>query len=208
MPPEMASARDQILNAAEALFARKGYDGTTIKQIGAASGVNPALLYYYFANKEELYKAVLHRFVSALVTRGSAAIDAAKAPRDAIRGLVAAQVEFLLAEPNLPRLMVREMVDHEARHAQDIILQLAAGLFQRLCHVIEAGQRSGDFSSDIEPRFAAVSTISQVAYFIIARPAVGLFFGLGPAGISDQTVGEFGRHAGEFAVRALSTPER
>jgi AcrR family transcriptional regulator len=205
--PDVASypaARNQILDAAERLFGRQGFDPTTIKQIGAAAKLNPALLYYYFGSKEKLYKAVLHRIVSGLVATGGQVLESAAAPADAIRALVGAQVKFLLAQPNLPRLMVREMVDHDARRAKDIILQLAAGLFQRLCRVIEEGQRGGVFRRDVEPRFAAVSTISQVAYFIIARPAVGIFFGSGTGGVSDDVAREFGRHAGEFAVRALS----
>ena len=202
-----APARDQILDAAEALFARKGFDPTTIKEIGTAAGLTPALLYYYFANKEELYRAVLQRVAGELVTRGRAGLDAAGTPELAIRGLVAAQVEFLLAHPNAPKLLVREMVDHDARHAETIILQLAAGIFRRLCELIEEGQRAGRFRRDVEPRFAAVSTIAQVVYFTIARPAIGLLFGAGAAGVSEAMARRFGRHAGEFAVRALTNPE-
>lgn len=53
------ASRDQILDAAEWLFAEQGYARTTIKQIGRAAGVNSALLYYYFTDKEELYQEAL-----------------------------------------------------------------------------------------------------------------------------------------------------
>jgi TetR/AcrR family transcriptional regulator len=197
-------AQGQILEAAEELFARQGFDPTTIKQIGVKAGLNPALLYYYFENKEELFRAVLARMIQGLIERGGAVLDQEAEPADAIRALIGAQVEFFLGHPNA-RLFVRELIDHDARHAEAVILKVAAGLFQRLCDVIERGQRTGVFRRDVEPRFAAVSTIAQVVYFIIARPAVGIFFGSGPRGISDATVREFGRHAGEFAVRALSS---
>src|ERR1043166_4739306 len=201
------TAREQILDAAERLFARKGFDPTTIKEIGAAAKVNPALLYYYFRDKEELYRAVLQRVAGDLVTRGGAGLDAAATPELAIRALVGAQVEFLLGHPNAPKLLVREMVDHVARHAEAIILQLAAGIFRRLCELIEEGQRAGRFSRDVEPRFAAVSTIAQVVSFPTARPAIGILFGAGAAGVSPAVARAFGRHAGEFAVRALTNPE-
>jgi len=212
---EVGSAREQILDAAEGLFARKGLDPTTIKEIGTAANQNPALLYYYFGSKEELYRAVLQRVVSGMLTRGSAAFDAAPAPADAIRALVAAQMEFVLSHPNAPRLLVREMIDHEARRAETLLLEMAATLFQRLCRVIEQGQRDGSFRKDVEPRFAAISTIAQVVYFIVARPAIGLFFGGrgergeqgerggSTHGVSEATAKLFGRHAGEFAVAAL-----
>ncbi|MGH7560335.1 MAG: TetR/AcrR family transcriptional regulator [Gemmatimonadales bacterium] len=202
--PGPASARDSILDAAESLFARKGFDPTTIKEIGAAAGQNPALLYYYFGSKAELYRAVLSRLMGELVQRGRARVDAAASPVEAIRALVETQVAFLLAHPNASKLFIREMVDHEARRGRQVILEMAAGLFARLCEVIETGQRAGTFRKDLAPRFAAVSVISQVVYFHLARPAVGLFYGLGPDGVGDELVGEFGRHAGEFALRALT----
>jgi AcrR family transcriptional regulator len=201
------TSRDQILDAAEGLFAAKGLRATTIKEIGTATGLNPALLYYYFAGKEELYQAVLERMVSGLVAQGASALDEPRAPSDAIRGLVRAQAEYLIAHPNLPRLLVRELLDHEARRAKDIILQVATGLFARLCRVIVAGQREGVFRADVEPRFAAVSTVSQVVYFALARPAVEVFFGGGPAAVSPEGFRAFARHAGEFAVLALATKE-
>ncbi|HEV8612047.1 MAG TPA: TetR family transcriptional regulator [Gemmatimonadales bacterium] len=201
-------ARDQILDAAEQLFAHKGLGPTTIKQIGAAARQNPALLYYYFGSKEKLYRAVLQRVLSGMLERGGAAFDAAPAPPAAIQALVAAQMDFVLSHPNAPRLLVREMIDHEARRAEAMLLELAAGLFERLCQVIEQGQREGYFRSDLEPRFAAISTIAQVVYFTIARPAIGLFFGEGTRGVPLATARRFGRHAGDFAVHALSNPEQ
>jgi TetR/AcrR family transcriptional regulator len=206
MPEQPAVTRDRILDVAESLFARKGYDGTTIKQIGGGAGLNPALIYYYFAGKEDLYKAVLQRFFDTMLAQGVAVLDGTVPPAEAIRRLLALQAEWLLARPNLYRLLVREMVDHDARHAQEIMLQMAAGPFQRLCRVIEQGQQSGSFRTDLEPRSAAVSTIAQVVYFFIFRPAVGIFFGQGPAGVADQTARDFARHAGEFALSALSPP--
>ena len=201
------SAQDQILDAAEALFARQGLSRTTIKEIGAAAGQNPALLYYYFGNKEALYRAVLERTVAPLIERGADILAHVASPADAIRALIGAQIEFFLAHPNAPKLFIREMIDHDARRAEAVILTVAAELFTRLRNVIEHGQREGIFRRDVESRFAAVSTISQAIYFAIARPAVGIFFGLGTAGVTDQTAREFARHAGEFAVRALSPLE-
>ena len=194
--------RDVILDAAEDLFARQGLGATTIKQIGQAARQNPALLYYYYGSKEGLYHAVLQRVVTALVSRGAAALQASPSPAEAVRGLVRAQIEFVLTHPNAPKLLVREMVDHDAREAQAVLLETAAGLFEKLCHVIRKGQQAGSFRKDVEPRFAAVSTISQAMYFMVARPAISLFLHepVGPA-----TARAFAKHAGDFAVSALTS---
>src|SRR6185369_13489461 len=134
---ESTSTRESILDSAEELFARQGFDATTIKEIGAAAGLNPALLYYYFGNKEALYRGVLQRVIAGMVSRGSAILEESLPPADVIRALVAAQMEFMLAHPNAPRLLLREMLDHEARRVEQLLLELAASLFERLCGVIE-----------------------------------------------------------------------
>ncbi|HPV80284.1 MAG TPA: TetR family transcriptional regulator [Dermatophilaceae bacterium] len=51
--------RQQILDAARELFAERGYAGTSMRAIGAAAGVDPALVHHYFGTKEELFRAVL-----------------------------------------------------------------------------------------------------------------------------------------------------
>jgi hypothetical protein len=63
------------------------------------------------------------------------------------------------------------------------------------------------FRPDVEARFAAVSIISQMVYFHLARPAVGLFYGLGPDGITEDIMRAFSGHAGEFALAALRVSE-
>lgn len=53
--------RERILDAAEALFAERGFDGVTLRQIAVAAGVDVALASYHFGKKHELFRAVLER---------------------------------------------------------------------------------------------------------------------------------------------------
>ncbi len=52
--------RDQILMTAVHLFSQRGFNGTTTKEIAKAAGVSEAMVFRHFANKEELYGAILH----------------------------------------------------------------------------------------------------------------------------------------------------
>ena len=197
------SSQDSILDAAEQLFARQGFTATTIKQIGKEAAVNPALLYYYYDSKETLYRAMLQRILGQLLARGVDAIERASSHADRIRAFVRAQARLLGEHPHFPRLLVRELVDHQAAHAEQAITNTAAGAFRRLCEVIEAGQRDGAFRKSLDPRFTAISIIAQVAYFAIARPAVGLLLGHGTSGPPRAVSDEFYVHAEEFALAAL-----
>ncbi len=66
--------RLQILDVACRLFARKGYNGTTTREIANGAGVNEALIFRHFCSKHELYWAVLDR--STHGTQGAAAMEA------------------------------------------------------------------------------------------------------------------------------------
>ena len=142
------TSRDQILDAAERLFAARGFARTTIKDIGIEAGLNSALLYYYFADKDELYREVLRRFVSRLVARTMSELTAAGSPEARVRALLTAQAEMLLANPHFPRLMVRELAESDGAHAVEQFHLLAATTFRRLCELIEEGQRAGIFREE------------------------------------------------------------
>jgi AcrR family transcriptional regulator len=59
--------REAILAAALDVFVQHGFKGATIKTLGAAAGLkSPALLYWYFPNKDELFLAVLFRYLPVL----------------------------------------------------------------------------------------------------------------------------------------------
>ncbi len=201
---DSSPSREHILDAAERLFAAQGFTATTIKHIGHAAGVNTALLYYYFEDKERLYRAVLQRLVSGLVSRTSLPLQAEAPPSVKIRGFIEAQVQTFMTKPDLPRLFMREMLDHDAAHAVEQIQHLAATSFRGLCDAIREGQEQGTFRSDIDPKFAAISTVGQVVYFFAARSAVRILLGSGTE-ISPETVATFARHAGDFALAALSS---
>lgn len=58
-PNNESSTRDTILAVAARFFAAQGYDGTSIREIVEEAGVTKPALYYYFKNKEDLYKSVI-----------------------------------------------------------------------------------------------------------------------------------------------------
>lgn len=70
--------RDRILDAAEHLFAERGFDGVTLRQIASKAGVDVALASYHFGKKDELFTAVFQRRAGELNDRRLAALKEAK----------------------------------------------------------------------------------------------------------------------------------
>jgi AcrR family transcriptional regulator len=61
MPREIRPTREKLMDAAEALFARKGYHGTSVRDITGRAGVDVSLINYHFGGKKQLFAAVLAR---------------------------------------------------------------------------------------------------------------------------------------------------
>jgi TetR/AcrR family transcriptional regulator len=198
-------ARDQILEAAQACFAARGFAGTTIKHIAAAAGVNSALLYYYFRDKERLYQAALDRLVQTMIRRGGERLDAPGTPETRLRGFLELFGGVFGSHPHFYRLMLRELVDYAASHAVEQFKLVSTTMFTRLCGVIEEGQRSGTFRPELEPRFAAISAVATVAHFFTMRPVAGLFLGYTIKGPPPEVVRAYVHHAADFALAALAT---
>jgi TetR/AcrR family transcriptional regulator len=206
-PGRDAGTAEAILDAAEPLFGSQGFAATTIKQIGAAAGLNPALIYYYFGSKEELYRAILNRLFGTLASRGAERLQGVSSPQEAIRMLLALQSETMMRSPSLPRILAREMADHGAAHAQEGIAHLSATLFSRLQALIQHGQAAGTIRGDLDARFAAVSAVSLIPYFHVARPAVAILMGESGEPTQEQ-MEAYARHAADFVLAALAAPGR
>ncbi len=99
-------SRAAILDAAEELFARKGYEATSLEDVGRNAGLSRGTPHYFFGTKEDLYKAVLERvFADAResVARGRAAASGATA-EVVIAEAVGSYVDFLASRPAFVRL--------------------------------------------------------------------------------------------------------
>lgn len=124
-------------------------------------------------------------------------------PEEIVRAVIESQVAILSARPHLSSLLAREMMDWRAAHAREAIEKLAGTLFERLHRAIESGQQTGQFRTDLSPRFVAISIVAQVAYLLFASPVAGILLGRGPSGPTADDIRAFGRHAVAFALSAL-----
>src|SRR5689334_17508876 len=75
-----------LLSASMNLFESRHYADVSTKEIAAAAGMNPAMLYYYFESKEELFRAVVETTVQQALQHFQDLQEKAKSPRDIISG--------------------------------------------------------------------------------------------------------------------------
>ena len=118
-PPEKernaARTREAILDAAERLFSERGYDATSLTDVGAAAGVSRGTPGYFFGSKEQLYRDVLERCLervrSAVRSGRERALASQEPPAVVLAGAVGEYFDFISANPDFVRLLEREALD-------------------------------------------------------------------------------------------------
>lgn len=109
---DAARTRAAILDAAERLFAEQGRDAASLEAIGRLAGVSRGTPRYFFGAKDDLYRAVLTRVLTAeaelLLAAQARATAAGGGPEAVLAVLVEAFFDFLVARPTFVRLVERE----------------------------------------------------------------------------------------------------
>ena len=104
-------SRAAILDAAEQLFAERGYAAASLADVGALAGVSRATPGYFFGSKAELYAAVMDRALdevrSAVRAGRERGMASSRPVEEILAGAVADYFDFLATHPNFVRLIVR-----------------------------------------------------------------------------------------------------
>lgn len=99
----------KILAAAESVFAKHGFRGATTAMIAAKAGVTKPNIYYYFRNKEALYRKLLQNIL-AIWADSLRVFEAGKTPEECFRLYVQRKMEFSRSKPQLSRIFANEII--------------------------------------------------------------------------------------------------
>lgn len=94
--PATGSRREQILSTAATLFARRGFHGVSVVDIGAACGISGPALYKHFVSKDQVLAEMLVSISERLLDVGRHRVATAADPADALRRLIDWHVDFAL----------------------------------------------------------------------------------------------------------------
>jgi TetR/AcrR family transcriptional regulator len=175
-------SRAAILNAAVQEFAREGVAGARTDAIAHSAGVNKALLYYYFKDKEGLYEAVLNRVFGGLTERVFEILARDLPPGEKILAYAGAHFDYIASNPLYPRIVQSEfMRTHEGkgRHFERVAKQYFAPLFSKLAEVLRQGQTVGEFRS-VDPWQFVPSMIAVIVFYFNSIPVLKFMTGGDP----------------------------
>ena len=105
-PPRADNRLPRILDAAAALFAAKGYQAASIRDIVKAVGMLPGSLYYHFDNKDELLAAVYGEGVRRISAAVATAVAGESEPWRRLEAACVAHLESLLAQSAYAKVVI------------------------------------------------------------------------------------------------------
>lgn len=130
--------RSQLLNAAEALMAERGYPAVRLEDIGAAAGVSGPAIYRHFPSKESLLVELLVGISTRLLDGAQSVLAEAPDAGAALDRLIDFHLDFALGEPDLIRIQDRDLsslpatAQRQVRRAQRRYVETWVGVLREL----------------------------------------------------------------------------
>ncbi|MGO4307366.1 TetR/AcrR family transcriptional regulator [Cupriavidus sp. RAF12] len=155
-----AGQRDRLIEAAVTLFAQHGVAATPVKAIATEAGVTPALVHYYFRDRDQLLDAVFDERLQPLIEQVfSTAASAAPDIMTLIQGLAARLIRVASATPWFPGLWIREIVGTDGQLRERMLQRVALQRATLILGPFAAAQAHGKLNPGLEPALIIVSLI-------------------------------------------------
>jgi AcrR family transcriptional regulator len=156
---EVSGRREQILQAAQKLFADQGFRETNLNDVATQLGFRRQAVYHYFRSKEEILYELIDRAGKAVEASAQPTLDSDLPPAEKLAEVVRNHVRQLLTNADIFRIQFSELAKLSGDRA-DVLKRDISGYVHRVAKVIEAGQKDGTFV-DIPSRIQALLILSM-----------------------------------------------
>lgn len=172
--PPSDGARERLIAVGLTMFAERGLEGVSVRDLASAAKVNLSLVSYYFGGKEGLYKTIIeehaldarNRMYEAVAPYGEAPITK-ESFCATLQTIIGTLVRLREQSPEMSILMQRERLDG-LPHARQVYEEIMGPLGESLVALIEAARKAGVVRGDLNSRSFFLSLIESVfGYFIL-----------------------------------------
>jgi AcrR family transcriptional regulator len=202
---EEKSTREKLLEAAEVLFVKKGYEGVSVRDLTEAAGVNVAAINYHFKGKKDLYREVFRRMLAPVAQRRleelASVIPKAGAPdlREVIRTYVSGFLGEMLASREAECCLNRVSVEmSRSGIATDVLVKEMVMPVHRV--IKEAIRRARPDLTEEKISLCIISIAGQIIHFVRAKEVIRRLAG---RGYSKEFMNEIIEHITDFSLRGM-----
>jgi AcrR family transcriptional regulator len=166
---DFQEAREKILATAADLFAKQGYESTSLSQVAREAKVSKALIFWHFDSKEELYRSALRRTLEPYFFNTDDLADLGEAER--LARLIDLFYDFIHDNVYSVRFFLSLTLRGEQRPDEGLtrVTELYRVFRNSLADVIESGRRRGVFRNDTDPSREASLTMAALGGILIQQ---------------------------------------
>lgn len=179
----LGNVRERLLTAARSLFVRYGYRAVSSRQIGAAAGVNFAMIRYYFGGKPGLYREILQGVLppelEKLIGPQPGASEAEGAKSEARLADILGHITRVWAgNPWIAGFVLREVLAPGAPMRAMFLREFPERLAPLVERAVRADMACGRLRSDLDPKLLVLSVVSLAVFPFLGFPATSRVFGV------------------------------
>jgi len=144
--------RDHLVKLAAEIFARKGFQATTVREIANEAGILSGSLYHHFDSKETIVDEVLSTFLDDVIARYRTALDGGDDPRTCLESMM--RIGFATLGPHRAAVTVMQNDWNYLRQFErfNYLVKAEDEVEQMWVRQIKAGQAAGQLRADIDPK--------------------------------------------------------
>ena len=160
----------QIILKAEELFADKGFEGTSVRDIAEEAGVNVAMISYYFGSKEKLLEALFsYRADGTAQKLESMLQNKEQTPMEKVNIMIDFYIDKFQREQCFFRIMMREQVASQRGATAGLIQHFKTRNQQLVKQLIHEGQKTGEFNKHIDVPLLMATLIGTTGHLIATQ---------------------------------------
>ncbi len=166
--------KEQILTAAERIFAHKGFADATVSEVAREAGLSDATIYEYFSSKEELLFSIPLPTTRKAAQELRTHLDYMRGATNKIRGIIYGYLSFYQNHPDYASVLML-ILKQNRKFLETEAYQLIREVSRMITRVLEEGIASDEFKPDTDPylvRAVILGTIehSVITWLLLDRP--------------------------------------
>jgi AcrR family transcriptional regulator len=165
-----AERKKQLLACAKQLFVTKGFQNTTTEKIAEAAGVTEPVLYRHFKSKQALFLEVLQEIREATLTRWAAETAGLTDPLAKLHAIADLYLGTTHAHAVEFRIMHRTLIEVDSEEIVSFLRSFYLDSEALLAEIISAGQQTGVFRRNLDPRVGAWELIRTALGYTLTLP--------------------------------------
>ncbi len=158
--------KEQILKAAEKVFAKKGFHEATISEVAREAGLSDATIYEYFSTKEELLFSIPRETTRRGMERMEGYLKVIRGAGNRIRTIIYHYLLFYQSEPDYASVVMLVLKSNR-KFLETEAYQIIREGFRGILSVIEEGIDSGEFRPDTDPYLVRQMILGAIEHIVI-----------------------------------------